>query len=444
MRVAPARRNEWLAASLYIDAGIGLAARLSFCSQALDSWLPFVSTQTSEHASWDWFYLTAERGVTNINAKGSEFGGIGILTWLTISDTWKCKDDAEFHKLAGVVQQLTRGGQWHGLIKHHFGASSLYSFKIITALVHCTLFATTAEGCFRHRSLHSHTLHSLLETLNTTLPSSTSANHKAEKQSLATALGQKIHHISVNVETHVELSRLSWLLSKRTYQTPLLTQTCHWRSPALLLHRPQPKPKTTWHASKGSGGGCRTKSSKLVHNGDTKWKPCSQRSNHSNSAKEQLCKRSRQYGTEIGSGFLVHLSPKLESQSVKILFSTSLLYVLHLYPLPLTSARLALAFAHLAFALAFACISLGPHVPHLCGPSIQIETNSWQLLAVGKNTHQNPSYIRTNLGAYQRLRVPKALQAPNSLWLLVAPYDPGIFCKNGGSSACNFRPFFQL
>lgn len=50
-------------------------------------------------------------------------------------------------------------------------------------------------------------------------------------------------------------------------------------------------------------GGCRTKSSKLVYNGDTKWKPCSQRSNHSNSAKEQLCKRSRQYGTEIGSGF---------------------------------------------------------------------------------------------------------------------------------------------
>lgn len=202
----------------------------------------------------------------------------------------------------------------------------MYSFKIITALVHCTLFATTAEGCFRHRSLHSHTLHSLLETLNTTLPSSTSANHKAEKQSLATALGQKIHHISVNVETHVELSRLSWLLSKRTYQTPLLTQACHWRSPALLLHRPQPKPKTTWHASKGSVG-YRTKSSKLVHNGDTKWKPCSQRSNHSNSAKEQLCKRSRPVWDRNWKWILLHLSPKLESQSVKILFSH--LYVLH-------------------------------------------------------------------------------------------------------------------
>ena len=88
---------------------------------------------------------------------------------------------------------------------------------------------------------------------------------------------------------------------KRTYQTPLLTQACQWRSPAPLLHRPQPKPKTTWHASKGSVG-YRTKSSKLVYNGDTKWKPCSQRS-YSNSAKEQLCKRSRQYGTEIGSGF---------------------------------------------------------------------------------------------------------------------------------------------
>lgn len=85
---------------------------------------------------------------------------------------------------------------------------------------------------------------------------------------------------------------------------------------------------------------------------------------------------------------LVHLSPKLESQSVKILFSH--LYVLHLYPLPLTSARLALSFAHLSFALAFACISLGPaSLTYVVHPS-RLKQIADSSLAVGQIPTRGP------------------------------------------------------
>lgn len=254
-----------------------------------------------------------------------------------------------------------------------FGASSLYSFKIITALVHCTLFATTAEGCFRHRSLHSHTLHSLLETLNTTLPSSTSANHKAEKQSLATALGQKIHHISVNVETHVELSRLSWLLSKRTCQTPLLTQACHWRSPALLLHRPQPKPKTTWQASKGSGGGvgpslaswCTTE----IQSGSLAVNEATIATLPKSSYAKDLASMGQKLEVDFGA-----LEPKARISKCQDSLLTSLCTPSIPPPIDISAPCPCLCPSFLCPCL---CLHItGPHVPHLCGPSIQLETNS--------------------------------------------------------------------
>ena len=118
----------------------------------------------------------------------------------------------------------------------------------------------------------------------------------------------------------------------------------------------------------GIWGGCRTKSSKLVYNGDTKWKPCSQRSNHSNSSKEQLCKRSRPVWDRNWKWILLHLSPKLESQSVKILFSTSLCTPLIPPPIDISAPCPCLCPSFLCPCL---CLHItGSRVPHLCGPVV--------------------------------------------------------------------------